>query len=81
MIAKPPKRGKGSVPKKTVAQVLERDNWACARCGGLGGEIHHRLPKSRGGTHDLRNLVLICGRCHRWVHNNPAKAKEEGWTL
>lgn len=27
-------------------------------------EIHHILPLSRGGTHDVKNLMSLCKSCH-----------------
>ena len=80
MFPKPPKRGKGSIPLKTRLLVLERDRF-CQRCGaGRGLEPHHILPKSRGGTHDARNIVCLCPHCHRWTHANPEEAREQGFT-
>ena len=78
---KPTKRGKGSPPTKAVQELLLRDGYRCARCGMCKHlEVHHKLPKGRGGTHEVSNLAMLCAKCHRYVHRNPAKAKEEGWT-
>ena len=30
--------------------------------------MHHKLPKSRGGSNDKENLVPLCANHHRWVH-------------
>ncbi len=60
-----------------VKQVWCRDNAYCRRCG-----IHHNQTKIRGSFHihhivsfmvkekraDVDNLVLLCAKCHRWVH-------------
>ena len=27
-------------------------------------EVHHKLPLSRGGTHDVKNLMALCTPCH-----------------
>jgi hypothetical protein len=32
-------------------------------------EKHHIIPKSRGGTDDENNLILICSKCHGLAHN------------
>lgn len=78
---KPPKRKK-CVPPKVAANVLHRDGNNCQRCGGFRGiQLHHILPRSRGGRHTEENLTTLCLSCHDWAHRNPAKAKEEGWTL
>lgn len=31
-------------------------------------EIHHVLPRVRGGGDQFDNLVLLCGSCHRVAH-------------
>lgn len=57
--------------------VLERDGWACQRCGGTGGVLHvaHKEGCSRarnpGATkHALENLEACCASCH---------GEEHGW--
>lgn len=51
-------------------EVIERDR-VCMDCGGPGEEVHHILPRSRFGKHGkeklwaLKNLVLLCVRCHQ----------------
>ena len=32
-------------------------------------ELHHIIPKSRGGTNNKNNLIKICSKCHGLVHN------------
>jgi 5-methylcytosine-specific restriction protein A len=27
-------------------------------------EVHHKIPLSKGGTHDMRNLMSLCKSCH-----------------
>ena len=31
-------------------------------------EVHHRLPVVQGGANTLDNLVVLCSRCHRTLH-------------
>lgn len=31
-------------------------------------EIHHKLPLSKGGTHDRNNLMALCKSCHARIH-------------
>ncbi|WP_135827222.1 HNH endonuclease [Halorussus ruber] len=54
-----------------------RDDYTCQNCkleGSPHGDTklhaHHVVPKSRGGTHDLENLVTLCEECHLAVHNS-----------
>lgn len=58
--------------------ALERDNWSCQGTGsGLRHdcdgtlEVHHILPRGRGGTHHLANLVTLCRTGHQLVHSKP----------
>ena len=51
----------------------------CERCGNTTlVERHHILPLSRGGNL-LDQFKWICRPCHRWIHDNPQAAKEQGW--
>lgn len=47
-------------------QVLERDNYICQIClktlNNL--EVHHVIPKRKGGLDILDNLVSFCRKCH-----------------
>ena len=31
-------------------------------------EVHHRVPLSKGGTHERSNLVSLCHSCHMKAH-------------
>lgn len=61
-------------PKVRVA-VYERDNWTCQACGvptPLKGDpngnnypsLDHIVPQSKGGSHDITNLRLLCRWCN-----------------
>lgn len=65
--------------------ALERDQYDCqADARGLHGdcrgplEIHHVLPRSRGGKNDLANLITLCRHHHYTVHAYPARSYELG---
>jgi hypothetical protein len=72
-------------------QVLERDDWTCARCGltvdGKPYSLQHRLPRGRGGANTLANLVTLCGDatnpdyCHSHVEQFRQRATREGWLV
>lgn len=41
----------------------------CCNCGTTENlNIHHIVPKKRGGTDELNNLVLVCTKCHQGIH-------------
>jgi hypothetical protein len=46
--------------------VFARDGYACVYCGSGGLELHcdHVEPVSRGGGHEIENLVTACSICN-----------------
>jgi len=50
--------------------VQRRDKYTCQRCGETGSPryVHHIVPRHRGGTDDLENLVTLCHHCHCEAH-------------
>jgi hypothetical protein len=81
--------------KRIVGGSLRKALWlrakhCCERCGRfiheLGsepddGSRHHRHKQEYGGKNRLYNLVLVCIRCHRWIHSHETLAAEEGWIV
>ncbi len=63
---------------RIVIDVWVRDNATCQRCGKQGGQANHRTvhihhkasfdeyPELRL---ELDNVVLLCSKCHGWVHS------------
>lgn len=51
--------------------VLYRDNYTCQCCGKkhVRLEVHHIIFRSLGGTDDERNLITLCEKCHKAVHD------------
>ncbi len=76
-----------SIPEANRLAVLGRAYGLCERCHNAGPlEIHHRKYRSRGGTHDVSNLVAVCGwgnhtGCHGWTHTQVWRSTSEGWTV
>jgi 5-methylcytosine-specific restriction endonuclease McrA len=54
------------------AEVMRLARGRCERCGFRGRlDLHHRLPRSRGGSHDALNLAVLCSGpdgCHAKAH-------------
>jgi hypothetical protein len=78
--------------KKMRDAVLQRDDHTCQRCGGdLGGKpysLQHRLPRGRGGTNTMCNLIAVCGSattpdmCHDDIEHQARKqATREGFLV
>jgi hypothetical protein len=58
-----------TVPFKIRRELRERDR-GCVVCGRAAGcHAHHVKHWAHGGPTDLDNLVLLCRRCHRLVHD------------
>ena len=85
-------------PTHEVRQlVMERDGYACVKCGfpvsgepGRDYSLQHRTPRGMGGSRDPRlnlpsNLILLCGSgttaCHGDVEANRATARAHGYLV
>lgn len=58
-------------------EVYRRDNHTCQDCGARGGHrgdaelhAHHKVPVSKGGSHEYSNLTTLCRDCHEQVHGH-----------
>ena len=64
-------------------EVLRRDDYMCRNCErheemrGVSLEVHHIVPRSRGGSHEKYNLITLCGHCHDRTHNGNVKAPDD----
>jgi hypothetical protein len=49
--------------------VFKRDNFTCQYCGKKSPDVtlepDHIIPRMRGGTNDLENLITACYNCNR----------------
>lgn len=50
----------------TEVKACLRHKWddRCAYCGKKGEEVEHLVPRSRGGTNRISNLVWSCRKCN-----------------
>jgi 5-methylcytosine-specific restriction endonuclease McrA len=69
--------------RRNIVRKLLADRPVCQRCmADRSQDIHELKSRARGGSiTDEENLVALCRNCHRWVTENPAMAKEQGWLL
>lgn len=73
-----------NIPTRNVRTVKERSAGVCEGCGHKpASQIHHRKYRSRGGSHDVSNLLHLCGSgnhtgCHGLAHS---ATPPEGWAL
>ena len=58
--------------KRTVMKILKRAGRGCEICGWNeeSCDVHHITPKSKGGSDENSNLIIVCPCCHRMCHNN-----------
>ena len=57
-------RGYGGYWQQLSAAVLRRDNYVCRYCGERATTADHVVPKSKGGTDAMNNLVAACRECN-----------------
>lgn len=48
-------------------------------CGCQAVQVHHRDPKSRGGSNDDDNLVDVCWQCHATYDDVMGKVPSRSW--
>src|SRR5690625_2721056 len=66
-----PKRvDRGKFSRDTRQKVLLRDNGACQQCNGIGTQLHHCMPKGRGGRGVYTNALTVCNDCHTQIHKD-----------
>jgi hypothetical protein len=66
-----PARATQDIPPRTRRHVWRRDHGRCQVPGCRASkylEIHHIVPRSRRGSHDPANLILVCNAHHVAVH-------------
>ena len=66
--------------------MIQRDGYACIRCGKAELQLHHRRPRGMGGTereetNQPQNLISLCLRCHTWVERHRSDAITAGWLV
>lgn len=52
------------------AACLNRDNYTCQCCGTKKGtlHVHHIIYRRNGGADTLDNLIILCEKCHKLLH-------------
>lgn len=62
----------GRLKAADIEMLYRTQRGRCWYCGiALNGKYHveHRVPLSRGGSNDLRNIVVACADCNLHKHN------------
>lgn len=57
--------------------VMREKGTSCNRCGWSKArcDVHHIIPKSKGGKNTVSNGEVICPNCHRVEHETEGAAK------
>lgn len=68
--------------KEIRHEVLRRDCRRCQVCSKEhSAQVHHVIPRSKGGTNDLTNLMTLCGQCHMLVSPVPEWLITKLWKI
>lgn len=78
------------------AKTVERDRWygklrgvllpvdvwtECERCGGEATEVQHAMGRAPSVMLNVATWRFLCGPCHRFVTDHPARGRAEGFVL
>lgn len=69
------------LPRRLRREILLRDRH-CRYPGCRNDvhiDVHHKVYRSRGGTHDRANLAALCTYHHRFVHRNSVTLECDGY--
>ena len=68
---------------KRIIFLLERPRCEIkvSGCTGEATTVHHSKGRIGPLLNDVRYWVPGCMNCHTWVENNPAEAKERGFSV
>ncbi len=70
-LPRPATRAQQTIPPALRRAVLRRDHERCQVPGCTHAtflDLHHIVPRSEGGLHELENLITLCGAHHRAAH-------------
>ncbi|KYG28153.1 HNH endonuclease [Alkalihalobacillus trypoxylicola] len=71
---------RGKFPNAVRAEIKKHFQDTCQECGGKGIHIHHVQPKGSGvGRGVFTNGLLLCNKCHRWIHDEPSQKRLKYW--
>lgn len=59
-----------NIDNATRKAVYRRDHYRCALCDSTDGiQIHHAIPRGKGGGSTVQNLITLCWRDHALIHS------------
>lgn len=59
------------IPPDLRSTVLRAYNFKCKKCGSTHKnlDLHHIVPRKKGGLNSINNLIPLCKQCHLTRHN------------
>lgn len=58
-----------NIDNTTRKRVYRRDGWRCALCDSTRYiQVHHIVPRGKGGPGTEQNLITLCADCHALAH-------------
>ena len=58
-----------NIDNTTRKAIYRRDGYRCALCDSTKYlQIHHVIPRGRGGSNHVHNLICLCSDCHALAH-------------
>jgi uncharacterized CHY-type Zn-finger protein/DNA-directed RNA polymerase subunit N (RpoN/RPB10) len=57
--------------RSTVSNHIKNQKYHfCAACGREDDlQYHHLVPVSKGGKDEFENIIVLCGECHKKIHD------------
>lgn len=55
---------------KVRKRIMKDENDCCQSCGNKATQIHHVMPRGRGGRGVYTNGMATCSNCHDRIHKD-----------
>lgn len=84
--ARSPKRAKEEQEYSSRRKEFLSKNCMCQAhipgvCTGQASDVHHMAGRVGNLLLDITHWLAVCRACHTYIENNPAAAKEMGFSL
>lgn len=58
-----------NLSKAQRKEIYRRDGYQCCLCGSTRYlQLHHYIPRGKGGKDTPHNLITLCNDCHALAH-------------
>ena len=67
--------------KRIKQRIIKQHDSKCQSCGYKGTvDLHHIIPKNKGGNDNEENLMLLCYPCHLKIEGrNMSESSNKYW--